>query len=267
MKSLRPHGLWPLLCILLPLLCLTPATAASPPVLVFAAASLKNALDDVAALWQQQSGHAAAMTYAASNALASQIEHGAPADLYFSADLDWMRYLSERGLTRRDSERALLGNQLVLIAPRDSTVQAKLVAGVDLLSVLQGGRLAICAPSVPAGKYATAALQQLGAWEALREHTAWADNVRAALAFVARGEAPLGVVYRSDAHAEPAVRVVDTFPEQSHPPIRYVIALTTAGSHPDASSLLSFIESDAAKPLFERQGFTVLAANGADAHR
>ncbi len=229
------------------------------PVVVFAAASLKNALDDAKTAWEHKSGKTAVVNYAASNTLAKQIEQGAPADLFFSADEDWMKYLSDKGLTQKASERALLGNTLVLVAPKSSTVSLHIAPGFALAAALGSGRLAMCNPSVPAGKYGAAALQSLGVWNSVESHTALADNVRAALALVARGEVPLGIVYTTDANAEPAVRVVDTFPEHSHPPIVYPVALLRDSKNTAPKELLDFLESAEAKVYFEKQGFSVIA--------
>lgn len=235
------------------------AADAAPRVMVFAAASLKNALDEAKTAWEQQSGKTATVNYGASNALAKQIEQGAPADLFVSADTDWMSYLSDKGLTQKASERWLLGNELVLIAPKDSQLKLKIAPGFGLAQALGDGRLALCNMAVPAGKYGAAALQALGVWDAVAAHTAQVDNVRAALALVARGEAPLGIVYTTDAHAEPAVRIVDRFPESTHPPIIYPIALLRDSRNAAAMDLLHFLESEQARPYFEKQGFSMLA--------
>lgn len=242
------------------LLLLAPLVQAGEPVKVFAAASLKTALDAIAETYARDSGETLLISYAGSNALAVQIDKGAPADLFISADLDWMRYLSERGLTRKDSERVLLGNRLVLVAPRDSTQQLKIAPGFDLAAALGDGRLALCQDSVPAGKYGQAALKHYGVWERVATRTAPADNVRAALAFVARGETPLGIVYASDAIAEPAVRVVDSFADDSHPPIVYPAAVLKDSRNPQAQTALRYLSSPAAQKIFIAQGFTVLEA-------
>ncbi len=241
-------------------LLLAPLAHAGEPVRVFAAASLKTALDAIAELYARDSGGKLLVSYAGSNALAAQIEHGAPADLFISADRDWMRYLSGRGLTRKDSERELLGNRLVLIAPRDSALQLKIAPGFDLSAALGDGRLALCQDSVPAGKYGQAALRHYGVWDRIATRTAPADNVRAALAFVARGETPLGIVYASDAIAEPAVRVVDRFADDSHPPIVYPAAVLRDSRNPQAEAALRYLSSPAARQIFVAQGFTVLEA-------
>lgn len=239
--------------------CLSPAAdRPSAPVNIFAAASLKTALDEATAAWQKQSGNQAVATYAGSNALAKQIEQGAPADLFVSADRLWMRALSDKGLTVKDSERDWLGNRLVLIAPKDSRTKLRIAPGFALAAALGDGHLAMCNPSVPAGEYGTAALQTLGVWADLRSHVAQTDNVRAALALVARGEASFGIVYSTDANAEPGVRLVDTFPEDTHPPIVYPIARIKGSTNPAAPLLLDYLESAEARPYFEKQGFVVL---------
>ena len=236
-----------------------PARAESGRITVFAAASLKEALDAVATQWQAETGKTAAISYAASSALAKQIEAAAPADLFIAADLAWMDYLAERSLIQPETRTDLLGNQIVLIAPKDSTVEAKIASAFDLAGLLGDGRLAIADPAaVPAGKYAKAALESLGVWTAVEDKLAPTENVRAALALVAKGEAPLGIVYRTDAAAEPGVRVVDTFPEATHPPIIYPVALMAASSSPDAADFLDYLKSPAAKAVFEKLGFTVL---------
>jgi molybdate transport system substrate-binding protein len=244
------------LCALLAVV--QPVVAATTPsaVVVFAAASLKNALDDAKAAWERESGVPVAVSYAASSALAKQIEQGAPADIFVSADRDWMQYLSDKALTQKASEHDLLGNRLVLVAPKSSSVELHIVPGFPLAAALGGGRLAICNSSVPAGKYGIAALQALGVWSDVEKHTAQAENVRAALTLVAHSEAPLGIVYATDANAEPGVRVVDTFPEKTHPPIVYPIALLRDSKNPAAARLLAFLESPAARGFFEKQGFS-----------
>jgi molybdate transport system substrate-binding protein len=235
-----------------------PAAAQSGPVLVFAAASLKNALDAIAAKWRTETGKPVTISYAASSALAKQIENGAPADLFVSADLDWMDYLQQRGLIDPGSRKNLLGNSLVLIAPKDRKVEVAIAPGMPLAEALGGGRLAMADPaSVPAGKYGKAALIALGAWSAVAGRIAPAENVRAAMLLVARGEAPLGIVYRTDAAAEPGVRIVGVFPAGSHPPITYPMGLTKAAA-PDARAFAAYLRGGTAAGLFEAQGFTVL---------
>ncbi len=233
------------------------------PPLVMAAASLKTALDHAIASWQQSSGGTgevgARVSYAGSHAVIRQLQLGAPADLVIVADRGWMDFAERRRLIDAASRVDLLGNRLVLIAPSTSTVDVQLEPGVDLVGALQGGRLAVGqVQSVPAGKYAKAALLSLGAWASVRDRLAPAANVRAALAMVARGEAPLGIVYWTDAKAEPAVRVVATFPADSHPPIVYPAAVVAASRSQAARQLFEFLKSAAARPAFEAQGFTVL---------
>ncbi|MEE1609949.1 molybdate ABC transporter substrate-binding protein [Microvirga sp. CF3016] len=235
------------------------ASAQTRDVVVFAAASLKNSLDEASAAWMRETGKRIVVSYAASNALAKQIEAGAPADLFFSADLDWMVYLSSKGMIKPETRASLLGNSLVLVAPKGSTVQIALQPGLDLASFLGGERLAMGhVGSVPAGKYGKAALEHLGAWQGVKEKIAQADNVRAALLLVSRGEASLGIVYKTDAVADPGVAIVGTFPEASHPPIIYPVALTKESSNPDAASFLAFLRSDKARPSFEKQGFAFI---------
>jgi len=235
------------------------ATAETKPIVVFAAASLKNALDTIGKNWEAKGGSKATPSYAASGPLAKQIESGAPADLFISADLKWMNYLAEKNLIDAASRSNLLGNALVLVAPKDRPVKLKIAKGFDLAGALGDGRLSMGDPkSVPAGTYAQKALEQLGVWEQVSGKVAASENVRAALAFVARGEAPLGIVYASDAKAEPSVTVVDTFPEDSHPPIVYPVALTASSSNPAAKDFLAYLKTPEAAKVFEDQGFVVL---------
>jgi molybdate transport system substrate-binding protein len=238
---------------------LGPAAAQSRDVLVFAAASLKNALDDVARQWQGETGKKVAISYAASNNLIKQIEQGAPADIFISADLDWMNYGQQKNLIKPETRANLLGNRIVLIAPKDSTASIKVEKGFDLAAALKGGRLAMGnVDAVPAGKYGKAALEKLGAWDGVKDRIAQAESVRAALLLVARGETPLGIVYQTDAASEPDVRIVGTFPEDTHPPIIYPAALTKDTNNAIAADFLKYIRSPTARPAFERQGFTVL---------
>ena len=234
--------------------------ARAADVTVFAAASLKNALDDVNAAWKAEAGKQATISYAASSALAKQIEEGAPADVFVSADVPWMDYLSERNLVRTDTIVELLGNRLVLIAPADSDASLELTAGADLVTALGDGRLAVGqVDSVPAGRYAKEALTSLGIWDQVSGRLAQAENVRAAQALVAAGEAPFGIVYETDANAEAGVRVVAKFPEDSHSPIIYPAAVTAEASSADAGAFMEFLRTETAEELFEKQGFTVLA--------
>jgi molybdate transport system substrate-binding protein len=229
-------------------------------VVIFAAASLKNALDEVAATWSQDTGKPAPkISYAASPALAKQLEQGAPADLFISADVDWMGYAAAKNLIKADSRFNLLGNKIVLIAPKDSKTATLALKGGDLARALAGGRLAMAnVDAVPAGKYGKAALEKLGAWNDVKNSIAQAENVRAALLLVARGEAPLGIVYSTDAASETNVKIVATFPEDSHPPIIYPAALTKDTKSADAKAFLDFLRSAKARTSFEKQGFMVL---------
>lgn len=244
----------------LTLAALLAAPAMAADVTVFAAASLKNALDDVAAAWKAETGKEATISYAASSALAKQIEEGAPADVFVSADAPWMDYLAERDLVRKDTIVNLLGNRLVLVAPADSDTDVEIGQGFDLRAALGDGRLAMGqVDSVPAGKYGKEALTSLGVWDTVEGHVAQADNVRAALALVATGEAPLGIVYQTDANAEKAVKVVGVFPEDSHAPIIYPAAVTAEAKSADAATFMEFLRSEEAAKMFEGQGFKVLA--------
>lgn len=237
----------------------TSARAQSGDVVVFAAASLKNALDAVGAQWLKETGKKVTISYAASSALAKQVEQGAPAHVFISADRDWMGYVEAKGLILADTRSNLLGNRIVLIAPKDKARHIEIKTGFDLASILGNGRLAMAnIDAVPAGKYGKAALEKLGVWATVSNKIAQAENVRAALLLVSRGEAPVGIVYQTDAAADQNVRIIGTFPENTHPPIIYPIALTANVTHPDASEFLSYIRSTAAKPLFEAQGFTLL---------
>jgi molybdate transport system substrate-binding protein len=236
-----------------------PTEAQGSDVLVFAAASLKNALDTVNAQWTKETGKKAVISYASSSALAKQIEQGAPAQMFISADLDWMDYLAAKSLIKPDTPSNLLGNRIVLIAPKDKAQPVEIKPGFDFAKLLGDGRLAMAnVDAVPAGKYGKAALEKLGLWAGVSGKIAQAENVRAALLLVSRGEAPAGIVYQTDAAADPNVKIIGTFPEDTHPPIIYPIALTANATHPDAAALLAYIRSDKAKPLFQAQGFTVL---------
>jgi molybdate transport system substrate-binding protein len=236
-----------------------PVAAWAADTLVFAAASLKSAMDGAAKAYEAKTGHKISVSYAASSALAKQIEQGAPADIFISADLDWMDYLAGKNLIRNDTRHNLLGNTLVLVAPAGSSISLKIAPHFDLAKALGDGRLAVADPTaVPAGKYAKAALEKLGVWDSVKGKLAPAENVRATLAFIAQGEAPLGIVYQTDATAEPKVKVVDTFPADSHAPIIYPIAQTASSTNPDASAFLAFLKTDDARKIFEGQGFQVL---------
>lgn len=235
------------------------AVAQPGTVLVFGAASLTDVLNDLGNAYTGRSKVPIKSSFAASSVLAKQIEAGAPADVFFSADLDWMNYLDTRKLLRAGSRHDLVSNSLVLIAPADSTVRLRLAHGVDFGPALgPDGKLATGDPdSVPVGKYAEAALKSLGAWNQVSGRIARAENVRAALAYVARGEAPLGIVYKTDALAENRVRIVAQFPASTHPPITYPIALTLHAG-PEAAKFEDFVRSPAAAAIFRKYGFEAL---------
>jgi len=232
----------------------TPASAAD--VTVFAAASLKEALDQQGRRFEAETGNKVIVSYAGSNALAKQIEAGAPADIFISADLDWMDYLEQRKLLAPDSRMNLLRNVLVLVAPAASGASLRIAPGFDLAGALAGGKLAMANPdSVPAGKYGKAALVTLGVWSRVETAVVRAENVRAALALVARGEAAFGIVYRTDALAEKGVRIVDTFPLASHPTIVYPAARIAGRDTPAAKALLDALRAAPAKAIWEKYGF------------
>jgi molybdate transport system substrate-binding protein len=224
-------------------------------VLVFAAASLTDVLGEIGKDYQTKTGTPVKFSFAASSALARQIEAGARADLFVSADLEWMDYLADRKLIAVDSRRNIAGNRLVLIAPADANTQIDIVDGLDLRAALGDGRLAIADPDiVPAGRYARAALEALQGWSGVSDRLARAENVRFALAYVAAGEAPLGIVYETDARMEPRVRILGAFPVASHPAIRYPAALTTVAES-GAKDFLDFLGSSQARTAFTRHGF------------
>lgn len=244
-------------------IAMAPASAAwaqGEGLVVFAAASLKNALDEIATGWSKETGKPMPkISYAASSALAKQMEQGAPADLFISADLDWMDYVEKKDLIDKNTRVNLLGNKIVLIAPKDSKASIDVKPGFDLAKALAGGKLAMGnVDAVPAGKYGKAALEKLGAWNGVKDKIAQAENVRAALLLVARGEAALGIVYSTDAAAEPNVKIVGTFPADSHPPIIYPAAVTKDAKSADAKPFLEMLKSAKARPAFEKQGFAVL---------
>ncbi|MER9054658.1 molybdate ABC transporter substrate-binding protein [Mesorhizobium sp. M0904] len=242
------------------LMVVVPAAYADDKVVVFAAASLKEGLDAVNKACEADVGEVATISYAASSALARQIESGAPADVFISADLDWMKYLSDRKLTKPETEVKLLGNQIVLVAPRDSKVETRIEKGFALAGLVGDGKLAMGdVKAVPAGKYGKAALESLGVWSSVKGKVAQAENVRAALKLVSTGEAALGIVYATDAHAEPGVKVVGTFPAGTHPPIIYPVAQLADSKGKDAPAFLKCLQSAKAGELFKAQGFTVLA--------
>lgn len=228
------------------------------PVLFFAAASLQNALKTIAAGWEKETGKKVTFSFAASSALAKQIESGAPADLFASADLKWMDYAQEKKLVKPETRKSLLGNSLVLIASADNKEALKIAPNFPLATAIGNSRLATGTPgAVPAGTYAKAALTALGVWDQVSSKIAATDNVRAALALVAKGEAKYGIVYKTDANAEKTVRIVDTFPAGTHEPIVYPFAVTSASTNADAAAFLAYLSSPAAVKVFEAEGFTV----------
>ena len=228
-------------------------------VTVYAAASLTNVLQDVDKAFEASGGAKVKFSFAASSLLAKQIEAGAGADAFFSADTEWMDYLATRNLIQPATRKDLLSNSLVLIAGKDSTITLDIKPGFALATALGDGKLALADPaSVPAGKYAQQALTSLGVWDSVADRLARAENVRVALAYVARGEAPLGIVYGTDARAEPQVKVVGVFPENSHPPIVYPAALTTHGTSAAARAFLDFVKSAQASKIFRKYRFIIL---------
>ncbi|MCB1383357.1 MAG: molybdate ABC transporter substrate-binding protein [Notoacmeibacter sp.] len=241
-------------------LCLcSPPVAQAAEVVVFAAASLKTGLDDFAALWQAETGHTVTISYAGSGQLAKQVMAGAPADIFISASPDWMDAVEREGLVAEGRRRDLLGNRLVLVAHGRDAAPVGLGSGLDLKTLLSGGRLAMAmVDSVPAGIYGKAALTALGQWDAVAPDVAQADNVRAALALVASGEAPYGIVYATDAASSQAVTVVATFPATSHPPVTYPAALLTSASDSADKEFYEALGSTQAHDAFRKQGFTIL---------
>lgn len=234
------------------------ASAAEPGragVTVFAAASLSESVGELAAAYQQRTGVTVRTSFASSGTLARQIDSGAPADIFISADTVWMDFLEKHERLAAGTRRNLVANRLVLIAPAGSALDLKLGPRAPIAAALHGERLALADPvTVPAGRYAQTALESFGVWNDVEPHLLRGEDVRVALMWVARGEAPLGVVYATDARAEPRVRVVDEFPESSHPPIRYPVALVS-GASPAASGFAAYLESPAARAVFEKAGF------------
>jgi len=240
--------------------CCASFSALAQTITVFAAASLKEVLDEQVAAFEKQSGQKVSISYAGSNVLARQIQNGAPVDIFISADKEWMDYLEAHKLLVPQSRINLVSNQLVLIAPADNPVQLILKRGPQLEHAIRqslaGQRFAIADPeAVPAGKYAKAALQSLGLWATVQPFLASTENVRAALTLVARGETPLGIVYRTDALAEPRVRVVGVFKAELHPPITYPAALLQSSQQPQAKALLHYLGSSAARSVWQSRGF------------
>ena len=231
--------------------------ASAADVLVFGAASLKEALDDQARQFEAATGHKVTISYGGSNTLAKQIEAGAPADLFISADLDWMDFVDGKGLVMAGMRVNLLRNALVLIAPASSTSSLKIAPGFALAAALGNNKLAMANPdSVPAGQYGKSALESLNVWSSVEKQVARAENVRAALALVSRGETPFGIVYATDAYADKGVRIVDTFPASSHPPIVYPAAILASSKSPAGKPLLDFLRSPPARATWEKYGFS-----------
>jgi len=236
----------------------SPASAQGQKLIIFAAASLKDALDEVNVAYQHENSQETATSYAASSTLAKQIEAAAPADVFISADLDWMDYLAKRNLIKPETRANFLGNRLVLIAPVNSPLNLAIGPNFSLAQALGNGRLAIADPNgVPAGRYGKAALESLGVWSTIADRLAPAENVRAALALVARGETPLGIVYQTDAASDKDVKIVGIFPQDTHPPIIYPSAVVVSSTNPAALGYLAYLKSRAARPTFEKHGFTV----------
>lgn len=235
------------------------ALAQDKTLIVFAAASLKDALDEINAAYAQSGAGKVTASYAASSQLIKQIEQGAPADVFISADLDWMDYGAQKKLIKEDTRVNLLGNRLVLVAPGDGKVERVTIGpNFSLAAMVGDGRIVTGdVRAVPVGRYAKAALEKLGVWDSVQPKLAMVENVRAALELVARGEAPLGIVYETDAKAEPKVRTIAVFPPDSHPPIVYPAALTLEAKA-GAADYLAFLRSTAAKQIFEKRGFTFL---------
>lgn len=237
-----------------------PAARADEPVTIFAAASLKESVEAVAASWKAAGGTDVRLSFAGSSALARQIEEGAPADVFISADLKWMDHLDKAGRIKAETRVDLLGNRIVLVAPRDSAATVRISENFPLAALLGNERLAMAnVDAVPAGSYGKAALLSLGVWESVREKVAQAENVRAALLLVSRAEAPLGIVYETDAKVDPSVKILDRFPETSHPAVVYPAALTTDGQNPRAAEFLAYLQGPDAHAIFTAAGFTVIA--------
>ena len=240
----------------------SPAAAQDKTITVFAAASMKSALDDIDAAFTAKTGVKITVSYAASSALAKQIEQGAPADVFISADTKWMTYLVEKGAVKKEAAINFLGNRLVLVAAKDSTLSLKIAKDFPLADTLGDNRIAMGEPkSVPAGKYGQEALEFYGVWKAVQPKVAGADNVRAALKLVSAGEAPLGIVYETDAKADPEVKVVDVFGEDSHSPIIYPVAPVEASANPAKDEFVKFLVGPEAATIFKDAGFTTLASS------
>jgi molybdate transport system substrate-binding protein len=252
MSLARTLALFALVC----LAACGPKASAPRPLVVLAAASLQEALNAEADAWAAQGHPRPTLSFAASSALARQVESGAPADLFLSADEKWMDTVEKDGALKAGSRRDLLTNSIVLIAPKASVATVDLTDAASFYAALGTGRLAMAEPdSVPAGKYGKAALQHLKLWNKLASKVARADNVRAALALVESGEAPLGIVYATDAAASKSVRVLATFPQDSHPPIRYPVAVLATSKNAHAGDFEHFLASDQGQAIFAQHGF------------
>jgi molybdate transport system substrate-binding protein len=263
MPTLRQHLVFAIAAAIAAV-TMSPAAVAQDRIVVFAAASMKDSLDSFNAVFSKRATTTnVVVSYAATSALMKQIESGAPADMFASADLEWMDYGAQHKLIKEDTRFNLLGNRLVLIAPKDSKIADVAIGpGFDLARLAGDGRIVTAdVRAVPVGKYAKAALEKLGAWTAAEKKFAMVENVRAALTLVARGEAVLGIVYETDAKVEPNVKIVGRFPSDSHPPIIYPVALT-ATAKPAAAPYLAHLHSAEAKGIFEAYGFTFLAKPG-----
>jgi molybdate transport system substrate-binding protein len=253
------HRLWPgaIAAALLMLLPLAARAQSRNAITVLAAASLSNVLQDVGLRYEAATGNKVIFSFAGSMILAKQIEASAGADIFISADRESMDYIDAKNLIARPTRVNLLGNSLVLVAPRDSRIALRIAPGFKLTEALNGGRLAIAnVDTVPAGRYGKAALMALGVWDGIKDHLAQGEDVRATLAYVARGEAPLGIVYATDARIEPKVRQVAIFPQNTHEPIVYPAALTK-DAKPAASAFLAYLTGSDARAVFQRAGFAL----------
>jgi molybdate transport system substrate-binding protein len=261
---MRKTSLLLVIALLLPALVLPTVARAQPsPITVFAAASLTDVFKDLGAQWKARTGQDIRFSFAASGTLARQIEQGAPAAIFASADEKWMDELAQKDLLLRETRVSPIGNSLVLVAPANQAKPVVLEKGTDLLALLGNGRLAVGEPSsVPAGIYARQALTWMGQWDALQPHLASADSVRAALLLVERGEAPYGIVYGTDAAIDPGVKIVGTFPPASHDPVTYPFAVVKGTADPKAAiALLAFLAGHDAEPAFRKFGFSALPVN------
>jgi molybdate transport system substrate-binding protein len=245
--------------LFLALLLLLPLSAHAQQLTVFAAASLTDAMKDISALWERDGHGALRQSFASSSTLARQIEQGAPANLFASADEKWMDYLADKKLIAADTRKNLLSNDLVVIVPANKPAKVQIGPGFDISSILgEKGRIATGDPAhVPVGIYAQQALTKLGAWDAIMPRLARTEDVRGALLLVERGEAPAGIVYSTDAAASKGVVIAGTFPADSHDPITYPFAVTRSGDTPEARALMSFLAAAAAREVFLRHGFKV----------